>query len=550
MPPLKLGELLQQKGLLKDSQFQTASAEQAITGDLLGESLIELGFVSSADIAQCLAEQAGIPFLDITGYNISEDVLRVVHREMAQNMRFLPLNIEDGVLSIGITNTDNIRAIDSAANLGSKPPKVYMIDPGLFDETMAKSYYFLDNPILQGIERLVAIMKNERSPEGSNIAALIEHILQDAIRRNASDIHLTPTSKTLHVYYRIDGVLHQGHCLPKNILTGAVSRIKVLSKLDIAEQRVPQDGAFSFTFLKSSYEMRVSTLPTINGEDIVIKDISNAASQLRPDKLGFYEEDVKQLRHLFSKPSGLIIIVGPTGAGKTTTLYSALREMDLIAKNVITIEDPVESRLSMIKQTNISDKGGYSYVVAGKSIVRHDPDVVFVGEITDQENAGVVLNASVTGHLVLTTLHTDDAASSIARLVNFDIDRFAISASLLAVVGQRLVRKICLSCKEEHIFEPGELGKIGFPDLEGSVKTAYKGKGCSICNGTGYIGRTAIGEILTVDDDIRSLISSKAPISELRNAAVKKGMRTIRDNGIQKAAEGITTLEEVLRVIG
>lgn len=550
MPPLKLGELLQQKGLLKDSQFNIALAEQAITNERLGETLIDLGFVSSADISQCLAEQADLPFLDITGYNISEGVLRIVHRDMAQNMRFLPLSIDEGVFTIGITDPANLMAIDKAANIGGKPPKVCMIDPALFQETLEKAYYFLENPILQGIERLKNILKNKVSPEGGDIASLLDYILQDAIRRNASDIHITPTSKTLHINYRIDGVIQQGHCLPKNVLTGIVSRIKVMARLDIAEKRIPQDGAFTFTFLKRGNEMRVSTLPTINGEDIVIKVINSSSSLLRTHNLGFDEEDINLLKHLFSKPSGLILIVGPTGAGKTTTLFASLREMDLLEKNVITIENPVESRLSMVKQTSVSDKVGYSFSVAGKSFIRHDPDVILVGEITDEENAKVVLGASITGHLVLSTLHTDDAVSTIHRLDDFNIERFAISSSLLAIVGQRLVRKICLNCKAEYGFKPGELDKIGFSDLEGNVKKAYRGKGCSICNNTGYIGRTAIGEIFVVDDDIRGLISSGAPISALREAAVGKGMKTIRDNGIKKAVEGITTLEEVVRVIG
>lgn len=550
MPPLKLGELLQQKGLLKDSQFKIALAEQAITGERLGATIIGLGFVSSSNIAQCLAEQAGIPFLDITGYNIPEKVLRVVSRDMAQNMGFLPINIEDDLLTIGITNAGNLRAIDHAANIGNKPPKVYLVDSDLFQETLEKAYYFLDNPILQGIERLINIFKNEALPAGPNIASLCDYLIQDSIRRNASDIHFTPTAKTLHVNYRIDGVLYQGHCLPKNLIVGIVSRIKVLSKLDIAEQRIPQDGIFSFAFLKRAYEMRVSTLPTINGEDIVIKIIGSSSSLLRTRNLGFDEEDVNIIKNIFSKPSGMILIVGPTGAGKTTTLFAALRDIDLIEKSVITVEDPVESRLSMIKQTGVSDKVGYTFSIAGKSFMRHDPDVILVGEITDEENARVVMGASVTGHLVLSTLHTKDAASAIPRLVNFNIERFAIASSLVAIVGQRLVRKICLNCKEEHIFEPGELTSMGFSDLEGNVRKTYKGRGCPVCNGTGYIGRTAIGEILVVDDDIRELISSSASISAFRDAAVGKGMKTIRQNGIKKALEGITTLEEVLRVTG
>ncbi|MBI4826451.1 MAG: Flp pilus assembly complex ATPase component TadA [Nitrospirae bacterium] len=550
MPPLKLGELLQQKGLLKDSQFKIALAEQAITGERLGEAIITLGFVSSADIAQCLAEQAGIPFLDITGYNISENVLRIVHREMAQNMSFIPLSIDDGVLTIGITDPENLHAIDKAANISNKPPKVYMVDTDLFQETLEKAYYFLENPILQGISRLINILRHEVSPEGSNISSLLDYVMQDAIRRNASDIHITPSQKTIHVYYRIDGVLQYGHCLPLNVRQGIISRVKILAKLDIAEQRVPQFGLFSFTFLKREYNMRVSTIPTIYGEDISLRVLIRSGFLFRITNLGYYEDDVQRVKSLFLKPHGLIIVSGPTGGGKTTTLFAALREMDLIEKNVLSVEDQIEYRLSMIKQTEVSEKVGYTYDLAGKSFLRHDPDVILVGEIVDDETAKMAVSASSTGHLVLSTLHTNDAASSIPRLCGFNVDKNNIAATLIAVIGQRLVRKICNNCKTSYSLKPGELSAMGFPDIEGKITTAFKGSGCSLCNNSGYMGRTLIGEILIVDDEMKVLISSGAAVTELRIKAKENGLKTIRDNGIRKAEEGITTFSEVLRVTG
>ncbi|MBI4843506.1 MAG: Flp pilus assembly complex ATPase component TadA [Nitrospirae bacterium] len=550
MPPIKLGELLKQKGRINETQFEIALAEQAITGELLGEAMITLGFVSHTDIAQCLAEQSGIPFLDISGYNIPEKVLHVVHKDMAQNMRFIPLDMSDGTLTIGITDPDNLKAVDKAAGIGGKPPKVYLVDADLFEEAIEKAYYFLENPITQGISRLISAMKSEASPEGSNISSLVDYVLQDAIRRNASDVHITPTQKTMHVYYRIDGVLQYGHCLPLNARQGIITRIKILAKMDIAEQRVPQFGIFSFNFLKRKYNMRVSTIPTLHGEDISLRVLIRSGFLFRITNLGYEEDDLQKLRHLFSKPHGLIIVSGPTGGGKTTTLFAALREMDLIEKNVLSVEDPIEYRLSMIKQTEASSKVGYTYAMAGRCFLRHDPDVILVGEIIDEETAKMAVSASTTGHLVLSTLHTNDAPSSIPRLTGFAVDKNDIATTLIGVIGQRLVRKICNNCKEKYALNPGELAGMGFPELEGVVKTAYRGRGCSLCNNTGYLGRTAIGEILLVDDEIKFLISSGAPVNILRQKANERGFKTMRDNGIRKAEEGITTFAEILRVIG
>jgi type II secretory ATPase GspE/PulE/Tfp pilus assembly ATPase PilB-like protein len=550
MPPLKLGELLQQKGLLKESQLEIASAEQAITGERLGETLIGLGFVSSADISQCLAEQAGVPFLDISRYNISEEVLRIVPREMAQNLKFLPLAVEDGALTIGIIDPSNLRAVDKAASLAGKPPKVFMVDTEIFQERLEKAYYFLENPILQGIQKATNIIKRDSSVSGSDVAMLVDYLLQDALRRDATDIHITPTMKSIHVFYRIDGVLQYGHCLPVSAQQGIITRIKVQAKLDIAEQRIPQLGLFSFDFLNRKYSMRVSTIPTIYGEDISLRVLGSSGFMFRITNLGYDEDDVKRLEYLFSKPHGLIIISGPTGGGKTTTLFAALREMDLAEKNVISVEDPIEYRLSMIKQTEVSEKVGYGFSEAGRSFMRHDPDVILVGEMVDEETANITVNASTTGHLVLSTLHTNDAASSIPRLIGFNVDKNTVAATLIAVIGQRLVRKICLGCKTEYSLKPGELSGMEFPEVEGKIKTAFKGSGCSLCNHTGYLGRTAIGEILLVDDDIRSLINSGAPVADLKEKAKEQGLRTIRENGIKKVIEGVTTFEELLRVIG
>lgn len=550
MATLRLGELLKADGLVNDEKLNIALAQLSITGDLLGNTLIKLGFVSSREMAQSLSKQAGIEFIDIDGYTIPENALRLVPQEIAERTGFIPINIEDKVLTIGITNPSNILAIDTAARMSGKPPNVYMIDTESFYETLERAYYFLENPIPQRIDNTTSEIKTVGGPSAPLISSLTELLIMDGIRRNATDIHINPASDTVHVFYRIDGVLHHAHCLPKVVQSGVVSKIKILSHLDIAEQRLPQDGSFSFSLLNKEYDMRVSTIPTIYGENVVIRILRALVTLPRLSSLGFDEHDTRKLRFLFSKPYGIILITGPTGSGKTTTLYSALREINLIEKNVLTVEDPVEYRLSMVRQTEVNEKAGYDFALAGRNFMRQDPDVMLLGEIRDEETARIAIRASITGYLVLTTLHTNDAVTAIPRLIDLNIDRYLLSSSLLAVIAQRLVRRICINCKTEYQLKDGELEAINLSELEGKIKTGFKGGGCPVCSNTGYLRRTAIGEILIVNDEIRELIYSAVSVKALKDAAIRNGMKTLRDNGIRKAKEGITTFEEVLRVAG
>lgn len=550
MATLRLGELLKAKGLLTEAQLNVAMAQQAITGDLIGDTLIKLGFVSSKEIAQALSEQAGIEFISLDGYAIPENALRLVPREIAERTGFLPLNVENGILTIGITSPSNILAIDTATRITGKPPKVFMVDSESFYNTLERAYYFLENPIHHRIDSIINEVKGIESPSATMVSSLTELLIMDGIRRNATDIHINPASETVHVLYRIDGVLQHARCLPKIIQSGVVSRIKILSQLDIAEQRLPQDGSFSFSFLSKKYDMRVSTIPTIYGENVVIRILSGSGPLLRISNLGFDEQDTERLRLLFSKPYGIILITGPTGSGKTTTLYAALREINLLEKNVLTVEDPVEYKLSMVRQTEVNEKAGYDFALAGRNFMRQDPDVMLLGEIRDEETAKIAIRSSITGHLVLTTLHTNDAVTAIPRLIDLNVDRYLLSSSLLAVIAQRLVRRICANCKTEYQLRDGELNAIGLSELEGKIKTAFKGRGCIVCSNTGYFGRIAIGEILIVDDEIKELIYSGASVRTIKDVAIKAGMRTLRDDGIRKAIKGITTFGEVVRVAG
>lgn len=550
MATLRLGELLISKGLLTKEQFSVAMSMQSVTGNLLGDTLIKLGFVSSTEMGQALAEQAGLEFIDLRQRPVSEEALKLVPRDTAEATGFLPIDLRDGVLSIGVANPSNIHAVDMATRLSGKAPMVYMLDSETFHEMLEKAYFFLKHPIHRRIEEIGTALKRGEAVTGAMISSLTELVIMDGIRRNATDIHITPEGETLHVFYRIDGVLQHSYCLSKSLHGGVVSRIKILSNLDIAEQRLPQDGSFTFPLMKNAYEIRASMIPTIYGENLVMRVLSSSRALLSMTGLGFDEEDTKRLKTLFSKPHGLIVIAGPTGSGKTTTLYSALREINIMERNVLTVEDPVEYRLSMVKQTQVSVKSGYNFAVAGKSFVRQDPDAMLIGEIRDEETAGFVIRASITGHLVLSTIHTNDSVTAVPRLIDLKVDRFLLSSSLLAVVAQRLIRKVCAGCRKERFYEPNELASMGFAEAEGKEMTAYRGEGCQACNNTGYLGRSAIGEILIVTEEIRELIYSGASVNAIMESAVKNGMKTMRDNGIKKAMAGLTTFEEVLRVVG
>lgn len=548
---MQLGQLLKEKGLITEERIQMALAHQKVTGDLLGDLLIKLGFVSSGEIAEALAEQAGIPFINLYEYTLSEDAIKLIPKDLAEKIGFIPLRITDNTIEIGITTPANILAIDTTSKLTGKQPKVYMIDTDGFHETLEKSYFFLENPIEQRINKAINEIQSAVTTPTNIIAELSQNLIVEGIRRKATDIHISPTSDTIDVFYRVDGVLQYGFCIPKIAYNGIVTKIKVQSMMDISEQRLPQDGSFSMPFLNKKYEMRVSTIPTIYGENIVIRILAGTGPLLRINNLGFDPDNTNHLRALFQKPYGIILITGPTGSGKTTTLYAALREINILERNVLTVEDPVEYKLSFVKQTSVNPKTGYDFTLAGRNFMRQDPDVMLLGEIRDEETAKIAIRASITGHLVLSTLHTNDAVTSIPRLLDFNIDRFLLSSSLLAVVAQRLLRKLCNSCRELYSVSEKELKSLDlFEDREDyKINTAYRAMGCKACNYTGYMGRTAIGEIVVINDEIKDLISEGALLNKLRDAVLRNGMIPLKLNGIKKVKEGVTSIEEIMRVV-
>lgn len=553
---MKIGEVLIGKGLLTEDRLQLALANQNITGDFLGQVLVKLGFVSSIEIAKTLAELAGMPFVDLLEFKISEEAIRLVSKDVAEKAGFIPLRVDNGSIDIGITNTSNIHAIDTATKITGKQPKAFLIDYVGFHEILERSYFFLENPIQERINEAINEIKSSASLPATTIANLSENLIMEGIRRKATDVHISPASDTVNIFYRVDGVLQYGFCIQKSAHTGIVSRIKVQAMLDISEQRLPQDGSFSMTFLNTKYEMRVSTTPTIYGENVVLRILAGTGQLLNIETLGFDPENIKQVRTLFQKPHGIVLITGPTGSGKTTTLYAALREVNLIERNVLTVEDPVEYKLNFVKQTSVNLKTGYDFARAGRTFMRQDPDVMLLGEIRDEETARIAVRASITGHLVLSTLHTNDAVTSVPRLLDFNIDKFLLSSSLLAVIAQRLIRKLCKECKEEYAVSEKDLESFRIPgeseadEAEFEIEKAFRAKGCSSCNNTGYAGRTVVGEIMVVNDEIKELIVQGASLSKLKDAALRGGMVPLKISAIRKVKDNITSIEEMIRVIG
>ena len=548
--PIRIGELLVSNKLITDRQLQIALEHQKVTGAILGDLLIKLGFVTATEFARTIALQSHIDFIDLSEVQPHEEALRLIPKETAEKAGLIPLAlVEDERLAIGITNPSNIVAVDLVTKLTGKQPRVFLVDNDNFQETLEKSYFFFSHPIQQRMEQIIAGLRQVTGTvPGTIIAELVDLIMMDGIRKHATDIHITPGDDVTNVFYRIDGVLQHGHCVQRQAHSGLVSRIKVLSQLDIAEQRLPQDGSFTYEFLSKRFDVRVSTVPTIFGENLVLRLLAGTGPLLRLESLGMTEAAIRQIRQLFQKSYGIILIAGPTGSGKTTTLYAALRELNRLERNILTVEDPVEYRLSFVKQTQVNEKAGFDFALAARNFMRQDPDVMLLGEIRDEATAQIAVRAAITGHLVLSTIHTNDAVTAIPRLLDLKLDTFLLSSALAAVIAQRLVRRNCRVCTEEYLLSDDE--RELFQDHGLHQVHGKRGVGCPACNGTGYQGRVAICEILVLNDAVRQLVFDRASSGAILEAARTVGMLSLMTDGVYKAAEGVTTIEEVLRVAG
>jgi type II secretory ATPase GspE/PulE/Tfp pilus assembly ATPase PilB-like protein len=543
-----LGDHLLAKGLISAKQLNIALIQQRVTGAILGETLISLGFLTAQEFASTIADQAGIAYLDLRTITLSEQALRLIPKETALKYGYLPLNVTDGVLAIGVMTPSNSVAVDSVLQLTGQHPKVYLVDQEAYEEVFEHAYYFAKDSVQQRLEGFLVNLTNGAAVQSADVPDLTELIIMDAIQKRASDVHLTPAEEVLHIFYRVDGVLTYGHCLPKSIQTSLASRIKIIAQMDITEQRLPQDGSFTLTFLKKKYDLRISTAPTIHGENIVIRILSTSGSIRSITSLGLNDGILDTMRRFFGKSHGIILMTGPTGSGKTTTLYSCLREIDLLDKNVITIEDPVEYRLNFVRQTEVNEKSGYTFASSARTFMRQDPDVMLLGEIRDKETAQIAIRGSITGHLLLSTLHATDAVTAIPRLIDLGMDKLLLSSTLLAVLSQRLVRKICSHCKEEYELTTEE--QRIFTDEGLTHSRGYRGVGCTMCGNSGFAGRTSIAEVLVFTSEIKELIYAEASMETIFQTAVRGGMVPLFRAGLMQAAAGHTTVQEILRVIG
>ncbi len=554
--PGRLGELLVRENLISLQQLQQAQEEQRKSGGRLGYNLTKLGYIEENELTQFLSKQYGVPAINLSEFEIDQEVIRLVPREVAEKHQVIPVNRAGASLIVAMADPSNIFAIDDLKFLTG-----YNIEPVIASETAimtAVDRYYNAGPSYEevmagfdeseieftGEEEDLNVLELEKASEDAPVVRLVNMVLLNAIKKGASDIHIEPYEKKLRIRYRIDGVLVEEMTPPLKLKNAIASRMKIMSQLDIAERRLPQDGRIKLKLGKGrEMDFRVSVLPTIWGEKIVLRLLDKGNLQLDMTKLGFDVGPLDDFLWAIRQPWGMVLVTGPTGSGKTTTLYSALSELNKTAHNISTAEDPVEYNLHGINQVQMHDDIGLNFAAALRAFLRQDPDIIMVGEIRDFETA------ALTGHLVLSTLHTNDAPATISRLLNMGVEPFLITASVNLVLAQRLARKVCSDCRQPVEIEPETLKELGFSDSQIAASgKLQKGVGCRTCNGTGYKGRVALYEVMRFTDTLKEMVLQGASTAELKAAAIKGGMSTLRMSGIRKALEGVTTTEEILRV--
>jgi type IV pilus assembly protein PilB len=594
---LKLGELLKEQGIISADQLHKALEQQKAQGGRIGYHLVQMGFVNEDQITALLSRQFSVPSVNLSNYGIDRDVVKLIPAEVAKKYLVVPISRVGMTLTVAMADPSNVFAIDdikfmtgyniesvvaaeagiieaikrqygagAAAEQSPLKESVDGKDYALSDDEMSSDFAEMeggDSPVVDvdDFDKLVSgavdnveVVEEELDEKGMEdvdapIVKLVNGILIKAIKMGVSDIHIEPYEKSFRVRYRLDGVLRKAMGLPLKIRNAIISRIKIMSRLDIAERRLPQDGRIKLKLgKKRDMDFRVSVLPTLFGEKVVMRLLDKSNLQLDMTKLGFEERALADFQAALRKPFGMILVTGPTGSGKTTTLYSALHQLNQVSENIMTAEDPVEFNLAGINQVQMHDEIGLNFAAALRSFLRQDPDIIMVGEIRDYETAEIGVKAALTGHLVLSTLHTNDAPSTINRLLNMGVEPFLVSSSVILILAQRLLRRICSGCKEPVEVNPQALIEIGFSPEEAETMTVMHGKGCQICSGTGYKGRVALYEVMTITDRIRDLILQGASTGDIKAAAVENGMYTLRRSGLEKVKQGQTSIEEVIRV--
>ena len=558
--------------VLTPDQMTKATQEQKRKGERLEQILVRLGYASEELALQLLADYFELPFVDLDSYLIDEKVVHLIPEEMARRHTLIPLFKIGETLTVATVNPLNILALDEVKNRVKTDVELAISTEKkikrAIDQHYGATHSDLENTLQQYLRGGMAgpstgpaeykkthdlVLKELPMGRVDDVPAarMFDLVMIQAIRDRASDIHLEPDEMALRVRFRIDGFLYESLSLPKQIHPPLTSRIKILAEMDIAETRLPQDGNFNVKMEKRGFEIRVSTFPTIYGENVVLRILDQTSPLFNLEDLGFSEDMLNFSKQLIRRPNGILLVTGPTGSGKTTTLYAFLNLINSKTKNIITIEDPVEYRLALIRQTQVNPKAGITFATGLRSILRQDPDVVMIGEIRDRETSEIAHQAALTGHLVFSTLHTNDATEAVTRLMDIGVEPYLISSSMIGVLAQRLVRTICPNCKASYPGDPNLLSELG-DEVSGLGKTLtlYRGRGCNNCKQSGYRGRTGIFELLNVNEKIKQLISEKATAQVIRETARKTmGMTSLREDGLRKVLKGITTIEEVDRVV-
>jgi type IV pilus assembly protein PilB len=558
----RIGELLVQRNVITADQLQKARQEARSKGERLGHQITKLGFLQESELTDFVARQYGLPTIDLGDFEIDPDVIRLVPEEVAAKHTVVPVNRAGSTLILATSDPSNIFAIDDIKFLTGYNVEVVVASEeqikAAIDRYYDQSSSFADVMGDLDVEDLELIQDDDdvdvgelaRESEDAPVVKLVNLILTDAVKRNASDIHVEPYEKEFRVRYRIDGVLYEVMKPPLKLRNAITSRIKIMSELDIAERRLPQDGRIKLKMGRGKeMDFRVSVLPTLFGEKVVLRLLDKGNLQLDMTKLGFESVQLGVFQDCIHRPYGMVLVTGPTGSGKTTTLYSALSELNKISENISTAEDPVEFNLAGINQVQMHEDIGLNFAASLRSFLRQDPDIIMVGEIRDFETAEIAIKAALTGHLVLSTLHTNDAPSTVNRLLNMGIEPFLVASSVNCILAQRLARRICEECKDKDVETVKQaLLDAGCTEEEASKAVVYKGRGCRNCSDTGYKGRVALYEVMELTEPLKEFVLNGASAMELKREAIRGGMTTLRRSALNKLLEGTTTLSEVLRV--
>jgi type IV pilus assembly protein PilB len=557
----RLGRILVQNNLISVEQLDEALAESGDSGKSLARVLVDMGMLTEAQLTSILAEKIGIEYMDLGSYHIDPEAANIIDVEMAKRYLALPIDYKDGKLVVAMADPTNVFALDDIRIMSGmeimpvvstkadiiSAIEMYVRNTADTDEEFGEAEYLEEEG--EGEEEGEEVFRE--AGEDAPIVRYVNLIISEAVNEGASDVHIEPGVKEVRIRYRVDGVLREVRRSPKKVHPGMISRVKILSNMNITERRVPQDGRFTMSVAGKDIDLRAASLPTVYGEKIVLRILDRSSILISLTDLGLESEPLRVFSESFHKPYGTVIVTGPTGSGKTTTMYAALGELNRREVNTITVEDPVEYQLAGLNQVQVNAKVGLTFAASLRSILRCDPDIVMIGEIRDTESAKMAIESALTGHMVLCTLHTNDAPSAMTRMIEMGVEPFLIASAVDAVVSQRLARRLCVHCRQEATYESEYLKKIGFP-VDGEEKvTLYRAEsgGCPFCSKAGFTGRIGLYEVLGMDEDIEKLIVGMATARDIGTLAREKGMSTLRQDGYIKVKRGITSIEEVLRVV-